>query len=303
LKAKRSKALAILGVILVVLGIALVSGKLELAVINVYNPNVVPAITKIDPSGTEASPTVKAPGAAYKPFVEFNVSAGSFDIQTATDVSYCTVSGIGVAPIYPSYGIGESGFKAMVLIWSSGAPSSGIYKLTWHIVVKRLTDNKLFTFDVAGWVKFEQLGFTWYVNDIKVSGRGEYEAINIPGPTLTFKAVPSGDASAVSKVYVKIWKPVAGFDPVQVRSMFPADYTVTLSKQSDGSYTASWTATYGTYYVFGYYQLGGSDFLSLSLVYEWSQLPIIDGRFNWALILGGICIAIGAVLVIRYARA
>lgn len=301
MKAKHSRLIsAVLGVALIFLGIGMVSGRLRLAVINVYNPNVVPAIIKVDPSGSESAPTIKAPGSAYKPYVEFNVSTGQFDIQSSVDVSYCAISGIGNTPIYPSYAIGESGFKAVVLLWSNGAPSSGTYKLSFHVVVKRLTDNKLFTFDVSGWVKFERASFTWYINNVQVSGKGEYEVINIPGPTLTFKAVPSGDVSQVSKVYVKIWKPHAGFDPPQVKSMFPADYTVDLAKQADGSYIGSWTASYGTYIIYGFYQMGGSEFQALSLIYSWSEEGGGIQIDVWTYI-GVALIAIGVLLILRVA--
>jgi len=159
------------------------------------------------------------------------------------------------------------------------------------IVFKRISETKTYTKTVEGYVKGGDVKGTWYLNQYDLSALGQYGVLRIPlSGSVTLKFVASEGASFVDSATFKIWKHRAGV-PVENYEAYVAtpDWTVALTKASDTTWIGLWTPQAGTYVMYGYVNIGGSNYRQLSVV------PTLDGgTFGMNQWIGLICWALAA---------
>jgi len=261
---------------LVILGLILLGSPL--AIYGIRNAIVVYPSTfwvHFFPDGTRDQPTLISPGST----ITLTVKCVSFDATEDVDLGNpfdwkasvtikrldgSTVASLGMGN--KEFGVGENvnGHTCNTVAWSQEwtVPNTEgvVYEFIWAVEIygddgQYLTTAKTSTF--AKTPLDEPDGYF----EINGERADQTSTIIVMDPTLTLKFTPTKNPEKITAVKVEVWKAGSLRD------------TVTLSKQSDGTYSGSYTLpAAGTYELKGYIEWSdGSPLRRMSIVAQYGE--------------------------------
>jgi len=257
-----------------------------MAVVEFYS-TFEPNIVSWNFPGTSENPTTIKAG-EFKPEVTVKM-----DEDTEVDMQASTgqVDGSGNWAVYWDY----SRDPGKVWIGNVVTAVGQTHHIKINIVFKR-SNGTTYTRTAEGYVTGGDVKGRWYLDQYDLSALGTYEVLKIPlTGSVTLKFAATEGASYVDSAYFKIWRHQTGIPVEDYENYVPTpDWTVTLNKVSDDTWTNTWTPEAGTFVMYGYVKVGTGNYRQLTVIPTFG-----GGWFSINQIIGIICIATGAFLVAK----
>jgi len=168
--------------------------------------------------------------------------------------------------------------------WTVPAGLGVTYKFEWSAQVKDSSGNDYGTQTKTTYGKTADIEPDGI---FKINGRDASQTSSpmVLDPALSLEFVPSKNADKVTAVKVESWK--GGI----------LQSTVSLTKQTDGTYAGTYTLPgYGVYEIKGFIEwTGGNPLRKMSLIASWGE----EGQFGFNQIIGIVSMAIGIFLAAK----
>ena len=251
--------------ILIGIGFFLTPYVMPLATVHFYS-TFDPYIKSYNFQGTSEDPKYLSIEEAFTPTAYVVVDEDTV-VLIQQDYTNTTVNG----ELYATY-VDTTSNASIFKVHAVGfTPEMGVkYHITMHITCRRQSTGELYRLTAEGYVIGGEIVGTWYLiangKQYDLSSLGKYEVLTIPMPPdhkIQFKYIVSSGEQYVDSATIKIWEHKSG---IEAWKYYSPDWTVTLNKISDNTWTGEWTIPEeGVYDILGYITVQGKEYRQLTI--------------------------------------